>query len=124
MKSSAETREKVKVLTDKLEAGVKGVFESDKYKAYLKAMSKFHQYSFGNVLLILMQCPEASHVAGFSTWKKQFGRTVKKGEHGIQIIAPTQRSRLIKQNRLDPDTQQPIIGPDGLPEKEPVFVRR
>lgn len=122
MKSSAETREKVKALTDKLEAGVKGVFESDKYKAYLKAMSKFHQYSFGNVLLILMQCPEASHVAGFSTWKKQFGRTVKKGEHGIQIIAPTQRSRLIKQNRLDPDTQQPIIGPDGLPEKEPVFV--
>lgn len=122
MKPSAETREKVKALTDKLEAGVKGVFESERYTAYLKAMSKFHQYSFGNVLLILMQCPEASMVAGYTTWKKQFGRTVKKGEHGIQIIAPTQRSKLVKQDRLDPDTQQPIIGPDGLPEKEPVFV--
>lgn len=122
MKPSAETRERVKALTDKLEAGVKEVFESERYTAYLKAMSKFHQYSFGNVLLILMQCPEASMVAGFHTWKKQFGRTVKKGEHGIQIIAPTQRSRLVRQDRLDPDIQQPIIGPDGLPEKEPVFV--
>lgn len=122
MKPSAETREKVKALTDQLEAGVKAVFESDKYKAYLKAMSKFHQYSFGNVLLILMQCPEASMVAGYTTWKKQFGRTVKKGEHGIQIIAPIQGSKLIKQDRLDPDTQQPIIGQDGLPEKEPAFV--
>lgn len=65
MKSSAETREKVKALTDKLEAGVKEVFESEKYKAYLKAMSKFHRYSYGNVLLILMQCPEASMVANF-----------------------------------------------------------
>lgn len=61
-------------------------------------------------------------VAGYTTWKKQFGRTVKKGEHGIQIIAPIQRSKLVKQDRLDPDTQQPIIGPDGVPEKEPVFV--
>lgn len=122
MKPSADPREKVKALTDKLEAGVKEVFESEKYKAYLEAMSKFHRYSFGNVLLILMQCPEASHVAGYTTWKKLFGRTVKRGEHGIQIIAPTQRSRLVKQDRLDPDTHQPIIGPDGLPEKEPVFV--
>ena len=122
MKPSAETREKVKALTDKLEAGVKEVFESERYTAYLKAMSKFHQYSFGNVLLILMQCPEASHVAGYTTWKKQFGRTVKKGEHGIQIIVPIQRSRLVRQDRLDPDTQRPIIGPDGLTEKEPVFV--
>ncbi len=122
MKPSAETREKVKALTDKLEAGVKGVFESERYTVYLKAMSKFHQYSFGNVLLILMQYPEASMVAGYTTWKKQFGRTVKKGEHGIQIIAPVQRSKLVKQDRLDPDTQQPIIGPDGLAEKEPVFV--
>lgn len=122
MKPSAETREKVKALTDQLEAGVKEVFESEQYKTYLKAMSKFHQYSFGNVLLILMQYPEASLVAGFQTWKKQFGRPVKKGEHGIQIIAPTQRSRLVKQDRFDPDTQQPIIGPDGVPEQEPVFV--
>lgn len=122
MKPSADPREKIKALTDRLEAGVMEVFESEKYIAYLKALSKFHRYSFGNVLLILMQCPEASHVAGYTTWKKQFCRTVKKGEHGIQIIAPMQRSRLIKRDRLDPDTNQPIIGADGLPEKEPAFV--
>lgn len=120
MKPSAETR--VKALTEQLEAGVKEVFESEQYKTYLKTMSKFHQYSFGNVLLILMQCPEASLVAGFQTWKRHFGRTVKKGEHGIQIIAPTQRSRLVKQDRLDPDTQRPVIGLDGVPKQEPVFV--
>lgn len=123
MRSSAETAERVKVLTEKLEAGVKEVFESEKYKTYLKAMSRFHHYSFGNVMLILMQCPEASLVAGYTTWKKQFGRTVKKGEHGIQIIAPVKRSKLVSQDRLDPDTQQPVIGPDGKPEKEPVFVQ-
>ena len=65
----AERQEQIKALTDKLEAGVKEVFESEQYKAYLKAMSKFHRYSFGNVLLILLQCPEASLVAGFQTWK-------------------------------------------------------
>ena len=123
MRSSAETAERVKVLTEKLEAGVKEVFESEKYKTYLKAMSRFHHYSFGNVMLILMQCPEASLVAGYTTWKKQFGRTVKKGEHGIQIIAPVKRSKLVSQDKLDPDTQQPVMGPDGKPEKEPVFVQ-
>lgn len=123
MRSSAETAERVKALTEKLEAGVKEVFESEKYKTYLKAMSRFHHYSFGNVMLILMQCPEASLVAGYTTWKKQFGRTVKKGEHGIQIIAPVKRSKLVSQDKLDPDTQQPVIGPDGKPEKEPVFVQ-
>lgn len=123
MRSSAETAERVKALTEKLEAGVKEVFESEKYKTCLKAMSRFHHYSFGNVMLILMQCPEASLVAGYTTWKKQFGRKVKKGEHGIQIIAPVKRSKLVSQDRLDPDTQQPVIGPDGKPEKEPVFVQ-
>ena len=123
MRSSAETAERVKALTEKLEAGVKEVFESEKYKTCLKAMSRFHHYSFGNVMLILMQCPEASLVAGYTTWKKQFGRTVKRGEHGIQIIAPVKRSKLVSQDKLDPDTQQPVMGPDGKPEKEPVFVQ-
>ena len=122
MKPSDDTRARVKALTEQLETGVKAVFESEKYKAYLKAMSKFHHYSYGNVMLILMQCPEASMVAGYTTWKKQFGRTVKKGEHGIMILAPLIGSRLISQDRLNPDTHQPIIGPDGEPEKEPVFV--
>lgn len=123
MRFSAETAERVKALTEKLEAGVKEVFESEKYKTYLKAMSRFHHYSFGNVMLILIQCPEASLVAGYTTWKKQFGRTVKKGEHGIQIIAPVKCSKLVSQDKLDPDTQQPVMGPDGKPEKEPVFVQ-
>ena len=123
MRFSAETAERVKALTGKLEAGVKEVFESEKYKTYLKAMSRFHHYSFGNVMLILIQCPEASLVAGYTTWKKQFGRTVKKGEHGIQIIAPVKCSKLVSQDKLDPDTQQPVMGPDGKPEKEPVFVQ-
>lgn len=122
MKPSDDTRARVKALTEQLETGVKAVFESEKYKDYLKAMSKLHHYSFGNVMLILMQCPEASMVAGYATWKKQFGRTVKKGEHGIMILAPVMGSRLINQDRLNPDTHQPIIGPDGEPEKEPVFV--
>lgn len=69
-------------MTDQLEAGVREVFTSDRYQAYLKTMSKFHRYSFGNVLLIAMQCPSASCVAGFHAWKKNFGRTVKKGEKG------------------------------------------
>lgn len=123
MKSNAETVEKVSALTEKLEAGVKEVFNSDRYRLYLQAMAKFHNYSFGNVMLILMQCPEASLVAGFNAWKKQFGRTVKKGEHGIQIIAPMKHSRLSSQPKLDPVTDQPILKADGTAEVEPVFVQ-
>ena len=119
---NVEIAEQVKGLTDKLEAGVKGVFESEQYIAYMKAMSKFHQYSFNNVMLILMQCPDATAVAGFHTWTKQFGRTVKKGEHGIQILAPTPHKLLAERNKLDPDTMKPIIGADGKPETESVFV--
>lgn len=83
----AERQEQIKALTEKLENGVKAVFESEDYAKYLEAMSKFHHYSFGNCLLIFFQCPEASAVAGYTTWKK-LGRTVKKGENGIQILAP------------------------------------
>ena len=96
MKPSDDTRARVEALTEQLETGVKAVFESEKYKAYLNAMSKFLHYSFGNVMLILMQCPEASMVAGYTTWKKQFGRTVKKGEHGIMILAPAPYKRLVE----------------------------
>ena len=118
-----EKDERLKALTDKLEDGVKAVFESEQYKAYLKAMSKFHNYSFGNVMLILMQYPQASLVASYGKWKKVFGRTVKKGERGIQIIAPSPYRRLVEQDKLDPATQKPIIGADGSPEKEAVFIQ-
>jgi len=107
--------ERVKELTDKLEAGVKKVFESEQYKNYLKALSKFHSYSFGNVMLILMQCPNASLVAGFHKWKKDFGRTVKKGEHGIQILAPCPQKKFIDRE---------IEKPDGTKEIESVLVVR
>jgi len=115
--------EKIKALTDKLESGVKAVFESEQYKAYLKAVSKFHNYSFGNVMLILMQCPHASAVAGFNKWKKDFGRSVKKGEKGIAIIAPTPYKKLVERERLDPNTKKPVIGADGNTEKESVFIQ-
>lgn len=117
------SEEKLKALTEKLESGVKAVFESEQYKAYLKAMSKFHNYSFGNIMLILMQCPNASAVAGFNKWKKDFGRTVKKGEHGIAIIAPTPYKKLVERDKLDPSSNKPLIGPDGKAEKESVFIQ-
>lgn len=117
------SEEKIKALTEKLESGVKAVFESEQYKAYLKAMSKFHNYSFGNIMLILMQCPNASAVAGFNKWKKDFGRTVKKGEHGIAIIAPTPYKKLVEREKIDPVSKKPIIGQDGKAEKEAVFLQ-
>lgn len=119
---SADTAQKVKALTDKLEAGVKEVFESEQYKAYMKAMAKFHQYSFNNVMLILMQCPNASAVMGYATWERQFGRTVKNGESGIQIIAPTSYKRIVETVTLDPVTNMPILDADGEPVKEKQYV--
>ena len=107
--------DKIKELMDKLEAGVKDVFESEQYKTYLKAMSKFHNYSFGNVMLILLQCPNASLVAGFHKWKKDFGRNVKKGEHGIMILAPCPQKKSIDRE---------IEKPDGTKETESVLVVR
>lgn len=107
--------ERVKELLNKLEDGVKDVFESEQYKNYLKAMSKFHNYSFGNVMLILMQCPNASLVAGFHKWKKEFGRTVKKGEKGIQILAPCPYKKFVDKEKQNPD---------GTKETETVFEIR
>lgn len=122
MRPSDDTRARVKALTEQLETGVKAVFESEKYKAYLNAMSKFHHYSFGNVMLILMQCPEASMVAGYTTWKMQFGRTVKKGEHGIMILAPAPYKRLVETEKIDPLTKAPILDANGDPVRETDYI--
>lgn len=119
-----ETRRKVKALTDKLEAGVQEVFSSESYRDYLQAISKFHHYSFGNVMLIFLQFPEASAVAGYKAWQKTFGRTVKKGEHGIQILAPYKRTELVCRDKLDPQTSKPIMNKDGTPEKEWAYEKR
>lgn len=88
MQEQLSASERLKALTDRLEQGVSDIFQSGQYAAYLTAMSKFHHYSFGNAMLIFMQCPNASHVAGYHDWKRKFGRQVKRGEHGITILAP------------------------------------
>ena len=117
----AERQERVKELTEKLENGVKAVFASEDYARYVDAMAKFHHYSVGSCLLIYFQCPEASAVAGYTTWKR-LGRTVKKGEKVIQILAPCPTTLLVEQNKLDAQGQT-ILGPDGQPETESTLLK-
>lgn len=105
--------EKLKEITDRLEQGISEIFESDRYKEYLSVMSKFHNYSFNNTLLIAMQKPDASHIAGFNSWKNEFGRNVRKGEKGIKIIAPSPFKVKKEMDKIDPTTQRPVMGKDG-----------
>lgn len=112
------TDERLAALTEKLEHGIQELYASGRYAAYLSAISKFHRYSFSNALLILLQCPTASRVAGFHTWKKEFGRQVKRGEKGIQILAPCPVRQYVWQEAKDPQTGQPIRNPDGTPKME------
>ena len=110
--------EKLKEITDRLEQGITELFDSERYREYLRVMSKFHNYSFNNTLLIAMQKPDASLVAGFSAWKNNFGRNVIKGQKGIKIIAPSPYKVKQEMKKIDPHTQQPIIGKDGKPVTE------
>ena len=112
---SPVSNERLAELTDRLENGIRDLYASGRYAEYLTAMSKFHRYSFGNALLILLQCPTASTVAGYNTWKKTFGRQVKRGEKGIQILAPCQFTYLVEYQKIDPATGQPLCGKDGKP---------
>lgn len=117
----AEKREQqMYEITKKLEEGVKELFTSERYTEYLKTMSKFYKYSFHNTVLIALQRPEATLVAGYSAWQKNFHRQVKKGEKGIQIIAPSQRKEKELVEKFDPETNELILGPDGQPETEVV----
>lgn len=100
--------ERIQEITDKLEQGIQEVFESGRYQEYLNVMSKFYNYSINNTLLIAMQKPDASFVAGFNRWK-ELKRYVKKGEKGIRILAPTPYKAKIRQNVIDPDTKKPVI---------------
>lgn len=118
-----QAAKRMKELTDKLEQGVRDVFDSDQYAAYLKTVSKFHRYSFRNVLLILMQHPEASHVAGLTTWNK-LGRSVKRGEHGIAIFAPYSFNRLVETAVYDPNTHTPKLDANGNPVKETQLIKQ
>ena len=116
--TSEKPADKLKEITDRLEQGIMELFDSDRYKEYLRVMSKFHNYSFNNTLLIAMQKPDASLVAGFSAWKNNFGRNVMKGQKGIKIIAPSPYKVKQEMKKIDPHTQQPIIGKDGKPVTE------
>ena len=116
--TSEKPADKLKEITDRLEQGIKELFDSDRYKEYLRVMSKFHNYSFNNTLLIAMQKPDASLVAGFQSWKNNFKRNVVKGEKGIKILAPSPFKIKQEMEKIDPATQKPIIGADGKPVKE------
>lgn len=110
--------EKVKSITDQLEAGIQTLFESDKFKEYLKTLSKFHDYSLNNTILIAMQKPDATLVAGYTAWQKQFGRQVQKGESGIHILAPTPYKKKMQVDKTDPVTGEILMNTDGTSEKE------
>ena len=116
--TSEKPAEKLKEITDRLEQGITELFDSERYKEYLRVMSRFHNYSFNNTLLIAMQKPDASLVAGFSSWKNTHGRNVKRGEKGIKILAPSPYKIRREMEKIDPQTQQPVIGKDGKPVTE------
>ena len=121
MADKPTNRERLQEITAGIEQGIKELFESEKYMRYLSVMSKFHRYSVNNTMLIYMQKPEATLVAGINKWKNQFARHVKKGEHGITIIAPTPYKKKIEEMKRDPDTHAPILDADGkavMEEKE------
>lgn len=121
MADKPTNRERLQEITAGIEQGIKELFESEKYMRYLSVMSKFHRYSVNNTMLIYMQKPEATLVAGYNKWKNQFARHVKKGEHGITIIAPTPYKKKIEEMKRDPDTHAPILDADGkavMEEKE------
>ncbi len=116
MLDGMNSKERMKVITDRLETGVQELFESSRYMAYLSAMSKMHDYSLNNTLLIAMQ--GGSIVAGYNRWQDEFDRHVKRGEKGIKILAPAPFKVKQQMEKIDPATQQPVIGADGKPVTE------
>ena len=115
-------KQRVQELTDKLEQGLQDLFNSDSYRNYLSTMSKFHNYSFNNTLLIAMQKPDATLVAGYKAWQKNFERHVNKGEKAIRILAPAPYKIKEERDKIDPVTQELLLDKDGNPQKEEVEV--
>jgi antirestriction protein ArdC len=116
-----KNKKRLKEITDSIEQGIKDLFQSDRYAQYLRTMSRFHRYSVNNTMLIYMQKPDATLVAGFNKWRDQFSRNVMRGEKGIKIIAPTPFKKKIEEEKLDPDTKAPVLDADGkviMEEKE------
>lgn len=124
MADNNRIQEQLKEITEKLEQGIKEVFESEKYKEYLNTMSKFYNYSFNNTMLIAMQKPDATLVAGYNAWIAKFGRHVIKGEKGIQIIAPAPIKIKEEVEKLDPVTQEPQLDEKGQPIVEEVEITK
>ena len=118
MSEKQSNKERIKEITAGIEKGIMELFESDRYRNYLTTMSRFHKYSLNNVMLIHAQRPNATLVAGFSKWKNSFGRHVKKGEKGIQILAPTPYKTKVDKEKLDPDTKLPMLDDEGKPITE------
>ena len=121
MAEKQTSKDRMREIVDSIENGIKELFESDKYQQYLSTMSRFHRYSVNNTMLIYMQRPDATHVAGFNKWRDQFGRNVLKGEKGIRIIAPTPYKKKIEEIKTDPETNAPVLDADGkaiIEEKE------
>ena len=118
MSEKQSNKERIKEITAGIEKGIMELFESDRYRNYLTTMSRFHRYSLNNVMLIHAQRPDATLVAGFSKWKHGFGRHVKKGEKGIQILAPTPYKIKVDKEKLDPDTKLPMLDDEGKPITE------
>ena len=121
MAEKQSNKDRLKKITDSIEKGIQELFQSEKYRQYLRTMSRFHKYSVNNTMLIYMQKPDATVVAGFNKWRDQFGRNVLKGEKGIEIIAPTPYKKKIEEAKLDPDTKLPMLDADGkaiMEEKE------
>lgn len=121
MAEKQTSKDRMREIVDSIENGIKELFESDKYRQYLSTMSRFHRYSVNNTMLIYMQRPDATHVAGFNKWRNQFGRNVLKGEKGIRIIAPTPYKKKVEEIKTDPETNAPVLDADGkaiIEEKE------
>ena len=123
MAEKQNPKERLKEITDSIETGIKELFESDKYKSYLQTMSRFHKYSLNNTMLISMQKPDATLVAGFNKWRDRFSRYVKKGEKGIKIIAPTPYKIKEEREKLDPQTKAPILDASGKVQTEEVEIQ-
>ena len=115
-------KQRVQELTDKLEQGLQDLFNSDSYRNYLSTMSKFHNYSFNNTLLIAMQKPDATLVAGYKAWQKNFERHVNKGEKAIRILAPAPYKIKEERDKIDPVTQELLLDKNGNPQKEEVEI--
>ena len=115
-------KQRVQELTDKLEQGLQDLFNSDSYRNYLSTMSKFHNYSFNNTLLIAMQKPDATLVAGYKAWQKNFERHVNKGGKAIRILAPAPYKIKEERDKIDPVTQELLLDKDGNPQKEEVEI--